>query len=425
MRIRYSIFLYILMPLVFLYLTMRSTREPAYRRRWLERLGFSQMKLAAQPLWLHAASVGEVQAALPLVRALQRRYPDMPLLVTTTTPTGSDQVRAVFGDSVRHLYAPFDLPGAVNRFLDRTRPRLVAVMETELWPNLFHALDARDIPLLVVNARLSPRTTRSYQRLGGLTRATIGCVDVIAAQSPADAERYASLGATAQQLVTTGNIKFDMTLSDHLAQAGQALRAGFGGERPVWIAASTHEGEDEQVLAAHRELLGRYPDLLLILVPRHPERFERVAALCREQGFALARRSQGGTGADAQVYLGDTMGELMQMYAAADIAFVGGSLVPIGGHNLLEPAALRLAPLSGPHLFNFQQIAELLTAVGALTLVESAAALADEVKRLLAEPAARQGAGERARQMVEANRGALMRTLDLIALQLPAKAASS
>jgi 3-deoxy-D-manno-octulosonic-acid transferase len=216
-----------------------------------------------------------------------------------------------------------------------------------------------------------------------------------------------------------------MTLPDDLAQAGQALRAGFGAQRPVWIAASTHEGEDEQVLAAHRQLLQRYPDLLLILVPRHPERFERVAVLCREQGLRLARRSHGEAGADAQVYLGDTMGELMRMYAAADVAFVGGSLVPTGGHNLLEPAALGLTPLSGPHLFNFQQIAELLAAVETLTLIEDAAALATQVERLLSEPATRRAAGERARQVVEENRGALARTLDLITLRLAADVAGA
>ncbi|HEX5515696.1 MAG TPA: lipid IV(A) 3-deoxy-D-manno-octulosonic acid transferase [Gammaproteobacteria bacterium] len=425
MRRLYSIFFYLLLPAAFLRLFWRGRKAPAYRRRWAERLGWVPAMPGERPIWLHAVSVGETLAAVPLVRALQSRYPETPLLLTTTTPTGSERVRATFGDSVHHVYAPYDLPSVVQRFLNRTRPQLVVVMETELWPNLFHALRARGIPLLVVNARLSPRSTRGYQRLGRLTRATIGCIDTIAAQSPADAERYAVLGATAQQLVTTGNIKFDMTLPDDLAQAGQALRTGFGAQRPVWIAASTHEGEDEQVLAAHRQLLHRYPDLLLILVPRHPERFERVAVLCREQGFQLARRSYGETGADAQVYLGDTMGELMRMYAAADVAFVGGSLVPTGGHNLLEPAALGLAPLSGPHLFNFQQIAELLAAVETLTLVADAAALAAQVERLLAEPAMRRAAGERARQVVEDNRGALARTLDLIALRLSAEVAGA
>jgi 3-deoxy-D-manno-octulosonic-acid transferase len=411
-RLVYTSLLYTLAPLVFLYLTVRGWRAPAYRRRWSERLGF--VEPAPRPLWLHAASVGEIQAAAPLIRALQSRHPGCPLLVTTTTPTGAERVRALFGDSVRHLYAPYDLPGVVRRFLRRIRPRLVVVMETELWPNLYHALHAGGIPLLLVNARVSPRSAARYRRLGGLTRATVRCIDAIAAQSTADAERYAALGAAPSRLTTTGNIKFDLSLADDLAQAGRSLRSELGAGRPAWIAASTHAGEEEQVLAAHRRLLAARPDLLLILVPRHPERFDGVAALCREQGFAVARRSRREVRPDAQIYLGDTMGELMRLYAAADAAFVGGSLVPIGGHNLLEPAALGLAPISGPHLFNFQQIAALLMDAEALLVAHDAAELAARLARLLDDPAERRSAGRRARAVVEANRGALERTLALI-----------
>lgn len=414
MRILYSLLLYLLLPLVLLYLAGRSVREPAYRRRWRERFGFAAPRLPAQPLWLHAASVGEVQAAVPLVRALRQRYPATPLLITTTTPTGSSRVGELFGADVSHCYLPFDLPGAVRRFLRQTRPRLAIVMETELWPNLFHALSARQVPVLIANARLSPGSLKSYQRLGRLTHATIACIDTIAAQSAVDAERYAQLGASSQQLVLTGNIKFDLNLATDTRERGAALRAEFGASRPVWIAASTHAGEDEQVLAAHRQLLRRWPDLLLVLVPRHPERFERVAELCLEQGFCLARRSRGEAVGQAQVYLGDSMGELLLLYAAADVAFVGGSLVSVGGHNLLEPAALGLAPLSGPQLFNFQEIAALLTAAEALTVVADAPALAAGVAAQLADDPARQAAGARAQQVVVANRGALARTLELV-----------
>lgn len=414
MRLTYTVLFYLLLPLAFLRLLWRSRHAPAYRRRWGERLALFKPFAGASPIWVHAVSVGEALAAVPLVRTLQTRYPDVPLLVTTTTPTGSERVRAAFGDGVLHVYAPYDVPGVVRRFLRRARPRLVVVMETELWPNLFHALDARNIPLLVVNARLSPRSAAGYRRLGGLTRSTIACVATIAAQSPADAERYASLGAGPAQLAITGNIKFDLPPTDALLTKGQALRHTLGEHRPVWIAASTHQGEEEQVLAAHRQLLVRRPDTLLILVPRHPERFDRVAALCQEQGFAVSRRSRGEPLQDAQVYVGDTMGELMQMYAAADVAFVGGSLVPTGGHNLLEPAALGLLPVSGPRLFNFQQIAELLTAADGLTIVHDAAELASRVEQLLNDPVQRQAAGMRAQAVVEANRGALQRTLELI-----------
>lgn len=415
MRIFYSLLLYCLMPLVLLYLAVRGRKEPAYRQRWRERFGFCSLALQAQPLWLHAASVGEVQAAVPLVRALRQRYPEIPVLITTTTPTGSLRVQELFGEDVQHCYLPFDLPGSVRRFLRRVRPRLAVVMETELWPNLFHGLRSRQVPLVIANARLSPGSLGSYQRMRRLSRGTLACVDAVAAQSVADAERYALLGATEQQLVVTGNIKFDLRLPATLEEAGAALRAELGGAaRPVWIAASTHQGEDEQVLAAHRQLLARWPELLLILVPRHPERFERVAELCAAQDFSYARRSQGEVAGAVQLYLGDTMGELMQMYAASDVAFVGGSLVPVGGHNLLEPAALGLAPLSGPELFNFAEISALLTAADALSIVKNSAELAERVEALLADAAMRQAAGERARQVVEANRGVLERTLELI-----------
>lgn len=421
MRIFYSLLLYCLMPLVLLYLAVRGRKEPAYRQRWQERIGFGSLALQAQPLWLHAASVGEVQAAVPLVRALRQRYPAIPVLITTTTPTGSLRVQELFGRDIQHCYLPFDLPGSVCRFLRRVRPRLAVVMETELWPNLFHGLRSRQVPLVIANARLSPGSLGSYQRMRRLSRETLACVDVVAAQSAADAERYALLGATEQQLVVTGNIKFDLRLAATLEETGAALRAEVGGKaRPVWIAASTHQGEDEQVLAAHRQLLARWPDLLLILVPRHPERFERVAELCAAQDFSYARRSQGEVAGAVQLYLGDTMGELMQMYAASDVAFVGGSLVPVGGHNLLEPAALGLAPLSGPEMFNFAEISALLTAADALSIVKSSAELAERVEALLADAAMRQAAGERARQVVEANRGALERTLELIEQNLEA-----
>ncbi len=418
MRFIYSILLYLLAAPALLYLSVRGGQAGKAERHWRERLGFAAPTSTAPPLWLHAASVGEVQAALPLLRQLLERYPHHPILVTTMTATGRAQVQAALGSRVRQAYLPMDLPGAVARFLRRVRPKLVVVLETELWPNLYRALRARDIPLLVVNARLSERSAAGYRRLGALTRSTIGCITTIAAQSPADAARYAMLGATAEQLVTTGNIKFDLSVPAAVVAAGQALRAELGVQRPVWIAASTHEGEDEQMLAAHRRLLEKKPDLLLILVPRHPQRFERVAALCREQGFSVARRSRAESGAQAQVYLGDTMGELLAMYAAADVAFVGGSLVPIGGHNLLEPAALGLVPVSGPQLANFQQIAELLTAADALVRVNDAAELAAQVAALLDEAECRSAAGARARGVVDENRGALERTLALIARHL-------
>lgn len=417
-RLVYSTVLYGLTPLVFLYLAIRSRREPGYRHRLSERLAWFAPLGGARPIWLHAVSVGEVGAAIPLIKELQVRYPHCPVLVTTATPTGAARVQSVFGDTVRHIYAPYDLPAVARRFCDRVRPRLALVMETELWPNLYHTLYQRGIPLVLVNARMSTGSQANYRRMSGLARATIGCIDVIAAQSHADADRYASLGAEAAQLVTTGNVKFDLHVPDDLVEAGKALRGELGQERPVWIAASTHEDEEAQVLDAHRLLLDRWPDLLLILAPRHCDRFERVDALCREQGFRVARRSRAEGAAAAQVYLADTMGELMMLYAAADAAFVGGSLVPTGGHNLLQPAALGLVPVSGPELFNFPQIAELLRGGDALLIAQDTSELAARIAKLLEDPAARRAAGERARNVVEANRGALEKTLCLITRRL-------
>lgn len=417
-RLLYSLVLYLLTPLIVAWLGWRGLRAAGYRRGWRQRFGWVRPSEGA-PIWVHAASVGEVQAGLPLIRALLQRFPGRPLLVTTTTPTGAEQVRRALGDAVCHAYAPLDLPHVVARFLRRVRPAVAVVLETELWPNLYRDLRRRRVPLFLVNARLSPRSTARYRRLGPLMRDALACIDTIAAQSAEDAERFAQLGAVPARLVVAGNIKFDLQLPPGLTERGRELRRQLGPKRPVWIAASTHEGEDEQVLTAHRRLREQYPQLLLILVPRHPERFERVAELVRNEGFALARRSRTEAADEAvAVYLGDTMGELLLMYAAADVAFVGGSLVPVGGHNLLEPAALGLPIVSGPHVFNARQVAELLVAAGGARLIGQGEALAAAVGTLLRDESRRRRAGERARQVVAANRGALERCLQPIVQRL-------
>jgi len=418
MRALYSTILYALAPGVFLRLAWRSLRAPDYRRRWAERLGFygERAPRASGCLWVHAVSVGEVQAAVPLVHALLERYPDSPLLVTTTTPTGSARVRALFGERVLHVYAPYDLPGAVDRFLGRFAPRLAVIMETEIWPNLFAACRAREVPVVVANARLSARSAAGYARLGRLTRATLDDIAVLAAQGTRDAERFRALGMDPQRLRVTGSIKFELRLPASLREQAEVLRGMLGRDRPVWIAASTHEGEDEQVLDAHGALIRALPDALLVLVPRHPERFGRVAALCRRRGFDTVTRSEGEScDRGTQVYVGDTLGELPLMYAACDAAFVGGSLVPVGGHNLLEPAALGLPILIGPHVFNFQEITEMLVEVGAARQVGDSAGLAGALEALLRDANAREGMGEKGRRLVEANRGALERLVGVIA----------
>ncbi|MBZ0071599.1 MAG: lipid IV(A) 3-deoxy-D-manno-octulosonic acid transferase [Gammaproteobacteria bacterium] len=407
MRIIYSLILYLLTPFALLRLLWRGLRAHGYWQRWGERFGFAPVNQGAAPIWVHAVSVGEVQAAVPLLRVLLKRYPTVPVLVTTTTPTGSEQLRSVFEGRVQHAYMPYDLPDAVARFLNRTRPRLALIMETEIWPNLYHACARRGIPVLLVNARLSARSAAGYGRLRRLTAATLECLQGVAAQGRADADRLIGLGAPPQRVRVTGSIKFDMKIPASLTEQAAALRRDWGLQRPVWIAASTHEGEDEDVLDAHRGVREHFPDALLVLVPRHPERFARVAALCREQGWETVLRStQAPMPAAAEVFVGDSMGELLLFFAASDVAFIGGSLIPHGGHNPLEASAQRVPVLFGPHMFNFEQIAELLLEAGAAREVGDSGQLADSVAHWLADPTARITAGERGAAVVEANKGA-------------------
>ncbi len=417
MGLAYTLLLYFLTPLVLLRLLYRSIKAPAYRRRWGERFGFFPAP-EGPCLWLHAVSVGETLAAVPLIKRLMAEYPGHRLVVTTTTPTGSERVRAAFGDRVFHVYAPYDLPGSVARFMRRVQPELVVIMETELWPNLFRQLKRRRIPLIVANARLSPNSFKGYKKLAGLTRHTLSCVSVVAAQSRDDGERFRALGLPAEHLQITGNLKYDLSLADDLVAQGQALRAQLGEERPVWIAASTHRGEDELMLEAHRHVLDERPDALLILVPRHPERFDDVAHLVSDSSLSLVRRSEGtAVSAQTQVYVGDSMGEMMLLYAACDLAYVGGSLVATGGHNLLEPAALAKPVLCGPHTFNFKEIRRQLEQAGGMFAVNDSSELARGLLALWQEPARAKTMGEAGAALVEANRGALERLLALIQQQ--------
>jgi 3-deoxy-D-manno-octulosonic-acid transferase len=411
MRLLYTGLLYLILPLALLRLYWRGRHDAGHRRRWRERLGFFP-PLPSGCLWVHAVSLGETRAALPLIRALLERYPDQPLLVTTTTLTGSRQVREALGERVLHVYAPYDLPGAVRRFLRQTRPRLAVIMETELWPNLLRQCAVAGIPTMIANARLSERSARGYARIRRLTASMLRDVTLIAAQAEADADRFRALGAP--RVAVTGNLKYDLSLPDDLPERGWQLRRELlGEERRVWIAASTHAGEDEPILAALALLRPRWPELLLLLVPRHPERFDGVAALCRQQGCKLVRRSeQRACAPDTAVFLGDTMGELLLFYAAADLAFVGGSLVDTGGHNVLEPALLGLPVLFGPHMFNFTEASQRLLEAEAAWQVTDAAALATAVDRLLADPELRRTIGQRGRAVVERHRGALAALLD-------------
>jgi len=414
MRGLYSLVIRLALPISLYYLIWRGLRQSEYFARWSERFALYRGEGLRECLWIHAVSVGEVNAAAPLLQALRERYPEQALLVTTTTPTGSARVRALWGDSVRHVYLPYDLPGAVRNFLAHFQPRLALVMETEIWPNLFAELQRRDVPVIIANARLSERSLKGYRPIAPLVRLTMATIDCVAAQSAADAERYRKLGARAASVQVTGNLKYDLPLPEGIVEQARRWRKEWG-DRPVWIAASTHPEEEVVVMEAHRAVLAANPRALLLWAPRHPERFAAVAAACARGGFRVAARGEDTLPApDTEVFVIDTLGELMAFYAASDVAFVGGSLQEVGGHNVLEPAALGVPALVGPHTFNFQDITELLIGTGAVQRVGDAASLSKKIGQLLRHPDERERRGDAGRLRIAAERGALARTLDLI-----------
>jgi 3-deoxy-D-manno-octulosonic-acid transferase len=406
---------FLLSPIALFHLVWRGFWNRSYWHRWRERFGSFPEPSLRRTIWVHAVSVGETQAAAPLVRALLARYGDRSIAVTTTTPTGSDRVRALFGDKVFHVYVPYDLPGPVRRFLDRVRPELSIVIETELWPNLFRRCSLRGIPLIVANARLSDKSLKGYRRIRPLLRDMLGRIDLVAARGPKDAERFKALGAVPERTRVLGNLKFDIELPDVVRQKARELRGQWGSDRPVWVAGSTHEGEEAQILDCFQKILEDQPTALLILVPRHPERFDRVARLCEARGLATVRRSTSRPCTpETSVLLGDTMGELILFYAASDVAFVGGSLVPVGGHNMLEATALGVPVVVGPYLHNFEEMSEALFQAGGAREVKNGLELESAVRELLAEPGARERMAKNGLELIETNRGALDRLLKII-----------
>ncbi|WP_372972825.1 lipid IV(A) 3-deoxy-D-manno-octulosonic acid transferase [Marinobacter sp.] len=406
----YSTCYRLLLPLALAYLWWSTRRNGAGSQGWQQRLGL--VPIMSEPvIWVHAVSVGETIAAAPLVKALLERRPDVPILVTAMTATGAAQALTLFGDRVQYAYAPFDTPGSVRRFLKRVRPRALVIMETELWPNMIREVNERRCPVFLINARLSARSARGYQRFGEWVRGLVRQIDWIAAQADEDAARFREIGARGEAISVTGSIKFDVSITDAVRQQATELRKAFGG-RPVWIAASTHEGEDEQLLDAHARVLQDCPEALLTIVPRHPQRFDAVAEMTRKRGFSVARRSEGQAPTAAQVYLGDTMGELMVMFGAADIAFVGGSLIERGGHNPLEPAAWGLPVITGPHVFNFETVYRQLDEGQGLVRVGDSSALGDAVTGLFSHPGEAAALGNAALTVVEANRGALNQVVE-------------
>ena len=416
-RFLYNLTIYLLQPIVLLFMLLRSFKAPNYRKRIGERYGFYRGLQAPQPhgIVIHAASVGEVIAATPLVRRIQKEFPDLPITMTTVTPTGSDRVKAAFGDSVSHFYLPYDLPDALNRFIHFIRPKVCIVIETEIWPNLIRQLNKRKIPFIIANARLSARSARRYGWIKNKLYRMFNEIELIAPQDDISGQRYLDLGYQGN-LILTGNIKYDLVITEELSANIHSLYQQWRANRPVWIAASTHEGEEEIILEAHRTLLQNHPDLLLILVPRHPERFNAAAELIKKAGFSYCRRSENiAPAADTQVVLGDTMGELMLMYGISDIAFVGGSLVKHGGHNPLEPLAFKLPVISGKHTFNFPEVfTKLLAVYGVLEINSNAAALSSAVEKFLGSSELRERYGNAGYEVLIENRGALRRLLDLL-----------
>jgi 3-deoxy-D-manno-octulosonic-acid transferase len=415
LRLVYVALTYLVSPFVMAHDAWQAFQHAEQRGRLAQRLGHVERARRTGAVWIHAVSVGEVQAAAGLVHALRRRHPDLPIVLSTVTPTGAQRARTLFQDGVQHCYLPYDVPGAVGRFLDRVAPQVAVILETEIWPTLYGELGRRRIPIVLGSARLSARSVGRYRRLASLLRDTLSGGIVIGAQTAADADRFRQIGAVGADVHVTGNIKYDLEIPASQVEAGRALRRRWGEARPVWIAGSTHEGEEEAALAAHASIRARLPTALLLLVPRHPQRFEAVRVLLRRRGTAFAQRSAGELpGADDDVFLIDTLGELQAFYAASDVAFVGGSLVPVGGHSLLEPAVLGLPIVSGPHTHNGQDIAELLEQGGALVLVRDREALAQALLTWLEAPSLAHQAGESGRRAVAANRGAVDRLVAMI-----------
>ena len=412
LRVLYSLILYLSVPLIIVRLYYRGIRAPGYRQRILERFGhftppadFDRQK---KTIWIHAVSVGETYAAQPLVKALQQSYPDSQFLITSMTPTGSESVKTLFNGSVFHAYLPYDLPMAIRRFLHTINPDLLIIMETELWPNLIYHCKQRDVKILLANARLSEKSALGYEKISGLMRKMLQSFDAIAAQSKEDADRLQALGADIEELQVTGSLKFHVQKNAGLNSDEPFFDAIKASNRIVITAASTREGEEEKVLKAYKDVQSRNPNVLLLLVPRHPERFDEVAALCERSQLQTMRRSLSQSAInDIKIIVGDSMGEMAGYYSVANIAFVGGSLVNTGCQNVLEPAALALPILVGPSQFNFAQICNQLESAGGLLTVSDERGLAASLNQLVENEALRRQMGDASKSVVEGNQQAL------------------
>ncbi|WP_217540401.1 lipid IV(A) 3-deoxy-D-manno-octulosonic acid transferase [Vibrio metschnikovii] len=416
-RLLYTLALALAAPLLLFGLYRSRPNKPSFGMRWKEHFGLTpKLNSNDKPLWIHAVSVGECLAAIPLIKALKTQKPNQVILVTTTTSTGAEQI-AKLGDLVEHRYMPIDFSFAVRGFLKAIKPSKLLIIETELWPNTLATVHNANIPIVVINARLSEKSQKNYAKVQPLFNLIHPYLSKILCQSQADADRFAQLGVASQKLTVTGSIKFDIEISDEIRAKGAVLRTKLGQNRPIWIAASTHKREDEQVLTAHRQVLELYPNALLILVPRHPERFDAVFELCEKQGFSTVRRTSSiGVVDKTQVYLGDTMGELLVLLGAADVCFMGGSLLgdKVGGHNVLEPAALGVPVIIGPSYFNFKEIVEALLKKEAIFISESTDLLAMTLHSLFGNARHINYIKQSLLTFGQANKGALKRTISQV-----------
>lgn len=420
LRLFYICLSYLLQPVILLLMWYKGRKQPAYRKRLWERYGIydESEKPKAKGVVIHAASVGEVIAATPLIKAISKQYPELPLIITTVTPTGSERVKAAFGNSVSHFYLPYDLPDAIERFLNFIEPKLMIVIETELWPNLIRKVNVRKIPFVIANARLSPRSAKRYGWFKRSIQNMLNQISLIMAQDEVSRDRYLALGYEPAKMVNTGNLKFDLEITPQLHQSVIEAKASLKLiDRPIWIAGSTHEGEEKLILDTHKLLLTRYPNLVLILVPRHPERFSSVETLIQKSALNYIKRSDDQPfEQNTQVMLGDTMGEMMLLYGLSDIAFVGGSLVKHGGHNPLEPIVFNIPVVSGLYTYNFPEIFEKLREVkGVIEIESSVEALTESIQLLLEQPQIGQEIAKSGLSVLQENQGALKRHLDLLA----------
>lgn len=419
MMLLYRLVLWLALPAVLMRLLWRSRGEAEYGQRIGERFGLVPAKIKSGVIWFHTVSAGESIAAAPLIRGFMENNPQYEILVTTMTPTGSDQVRQRLGDSVGHCYAPYDFNFAVDRFLKKVRPQILVLMETEIWPNLITRAKSLGIPIVLINARMSERSAKGYRRFRWLSRPLFEIFEHVCCQSEAHLERFLDLGVPPTHASVFGSVKYDLKLPDNLFEQTQRLKVQFNLDgRPVWIAASTHPGEEEQIIQAHLILRAEIPNLCLILVPRHPHRGSEIGRLVEGNKMSWIASSGEAMTGTPDVVVGDVMGQLLALYGLAEVAFVGGSLVPHGGHNPIEPALLALPIVAGPADFNFAEVVATFTAADAYRQVVNAGELALTIAALLSNKTLRSEMGAKALAAVDENRGATERTLALLKRQL-------